>query len=158
MAQAATTDDFEVSATIAAGCAVDGVGTSGQAGTMGELDFGTDTTLSTATHTADLTASQTIVLRCTPGVALRMELGGGQHAAAGVRNMQFGPSTTNRLQYRLYSDVGMTSEIGVDQQRSIVVTTSNMNSVKLPVFGRLTLPGGRQAGTYTDTLLVTLTW
>lgn len=158
VAQAETSDSFEVSATIAAGCAVDGLGTSGDAGSVGVLNFGTDTTLSTATHTADLTASQTIVLRCTPGVALRMELGGGQHAGSGRRHMQFGPSTTNRLEYRLYSDAGMADEIGIDQQRSIAVTSANMNNVRLPVFGRISLTGGGLAGTYSDTLLVTLTW
>src|SRR5690606_32598627 len=76
-AEANTGATFEVSATIVAGCAVDGVGTSGDAGLIGTLDFGRDTTLSTATHNAALGANQTIVLRCTPGVSLSLKLGGG---------------------------------------------------------------------------------
>jgi len=157
-ARAETTASFDVSATILAGCAVDGVGTNGDVGSIGILDFGHDTTLSTASHNAALAGSQTIALRCTPGVALNMTLGGGQHASGGNRNMQLGSSTAERLQYRLYADAGMTDEIGIDQQRSILVTAANMNDVQLPVYGQVSLSGGSAAGTYTDTLLVTLTW
>ncbi|SCW89149.1 Spore coat protein U (SCPU) domain-containing protein [Sphingobium faniae] len=157
-AQADTTASFEVSATIVAGCAADGVGTSGDAGLIGTLDFGNDTTLSTASHSAALTGNQMITLRCTPGVALSMRLGGGQHASGGNRNMQLGPSTADRLPYRLYANAGMTDEITIDQDRSILVTAANMNDVQLHVYGQVSLPGGSAAGTYTDTLLVTLTW
>src|SRR5690606_20132027 len=62
-AKAETSAQFEVSATVAAGCLVDGLGTSGHAGTIGTLDFGTDSTFSTATHTATTTAAQAIRLR-----------------------------------------------------------------------------------------------
>lgn len=157
-AQAETSATFEVSATIVAGCAVDGVGTSGDAGLIGTLDFGHDTTLSTATHNAALGTNQTIVLRCTPGVSLSLKLGGGQHASGGNRNMQLGSSPADRLQYRLYANAGMTDEVLIDQDRSILVTAANMNDVQLPVYAQVSLPGGSAAGTYTDTVLVTLTW
>jgi spore coat protein U-like protein len=156
--RAETTAPFEISATIAAGCAVDGLGTSGDAGTIGTLDFGLDTTLSTASHSAALTGSQAITLRCTPGVTLRMAIGGGQHPSSGERHMQLGPSAADRLRYRLYADAGMTDEIGIDQDRSITVSSANMNDVELPVYASVSLPGGSTAGIYTDTLLVTLTW
>jgi len=157
-ARAETTATFEVSATIVAGCAVDGIGTSGDAGSIGTLDFGHDTTLSTASRDAALVGSQMIVLRCTPGVALSMTLGEGLHASGGDRHMQLGSSTAERLQYRLYADAGMTDEIGIDQARSILVTASNMNDVELPVYAQVSLPGGSLAGTYADSFLVTLTW
>ncbi|WP_443969462.1 Csu type fimbrial protein [Sphingobium sp. CR28] len=157
-ADADTGATFEVSATIVAGCAVDGVGTSGDAGLIGTLDFGRDTTLSTATHNAALGANQTMILRCTPGVSLSLKLGGGQHASGGNRNMQRGSSSADRLQYRLYANAGMTDEVMIDQDRSILVTAANINDVQLPVYAQVSLPGGSAAGTYTDTVLVTLTW
>lgn len=157
-AWAQTTASFQVSATIEAGCSVDGIGTGGDAGTMGVLDFGRDSSFSTATHTASLSGSQTFTLRCTPGVDLSMTIDGGENAAGGVRNLQLGSDTASRLQYRLYSDAGFGDEIGINASTGIAVTTANMNDVRLPVHARLTLPGGRPAGTYADTLLVVLEW
>lgn len=155
---AATSASFEVSADIVAGCAVDGVGTSGDAGLIGTLDFGHDTTLSTASHSAVLSENRAITVRCTPGVTFYLAVDGGLHSSSGVRNLQMGTSTTDRLAYRLFSDAGMTDEIGIGQNRSILVTAAAMNDVWLPIHARLALPGGTAAGTYTDTLLITLTW
>src|SRR5690606_24077512 len=83
---------------------------------------------------------------------------GGQHANNGNRNLQHGSAATQRLRYRLFSNAGMTDEIGIDQDQPITITAANTNDVKLPVYGQVTLPGDSAAGTYTDTLLVTLTW
>lgn len=154
---AETQSTFQVSATIESGCLVDGVGTSGDAGTIGELDFGQDSALSTATHTADATATQSITLRCTPGVALQMRIDGGQHAEGGNRHLQF-DDPSNRVEYQIFRDSAFTQPIGINQNQSITVTTGNMNNVILPVYGRLTLPGNRPTGTYSDALLVTLDW
>lgn len=157
LASAETQSSFEVSATIQPGCQVDGLGAEGDAGTVSRLDFGVDTTLSVATRTADATLSQTITLRCTPGVALQMRIDGGQHGQGGLRHLQLG-ATADRLQYQIYRDPGFSQPIGIDQNQPITITTANMNNVVLPVYGQLTLPGNRPAGTYTDTLLVTLDW
>lgn len=157
-AAAETTASFQVSATVVSGCAVDGLGMSGDAGTFGQLDFGEAMALATTVHSAHLTVSQTFVLRCTPGTALTMTIGGGQHFSGGSRHLQFGVNDAGRLQYRLYRDAGFTQEIGVDQVQSISISSGNMNDVQLPVHGRLTLPGERVPGTYADTLLVTLDW
>jgi spore coat protein U-like protein len=157
-ARAELTASFQVSATLVSGCAVDGLGMAGDAGTLGQLDFGQAMALATTVHSANLTLSQTIVLRCTPGTALTMTVGAGQHFASGSRHLQLGVSDADRLQYRLYRDAGFTQEIGVDQAQSISISSGNMNDVQLPLHGRLILPGERVPGTYTDTLLVTLDW
>lgn len=150
--------NFQVSATIQHGCIVDGLGNSGDAGNIAELDFGTDSALSTTTHVASATATQSITLRCTPGVNLGMTIDGGEHAQGGSRHLQLGSNATQRLQYHLYRDAGFTQPIDINASLGIAITSANMNNVILPVYGRLTLPGNRQTGTYTDTLLVTLTW
>ncbi|MFT4054736.1 MAG: spore coat U domain-containing protein [Novosphingobium sp.] len=155
-ARAETSKTFAVSATIAAGCAVDSLGTSGNAGTMGTLTFTPQPSVATTTVQASLAASQTIVLRCTPGVSLTMSIDGGLHQATG-RTLQLG-TTANRLAYGLCADTGCTQAIGINQATPITVTAANMNDVRLPIYGRLTLPGTTPPGTYTDTVTVTLSW
>lgn len=150
--------NFQVSATIEHGCIVDGLGNSGDAGNIAELDFGTDSALSTTTHVASASTSQSITLRCTPGVDLGMTIDGGEHAQGGSRHLQLGNNSAQRLQYHLYRDASFTQPIGINASLGITITSANMNNVILPIYGRLTLPGTRQTGTYTDTLLVTLTW
>lgn len=156
--RAETTAQFEVSAEIAPGCLVDGLGSSGHAGTIGTLDFGSDSTFSTATHTATTTAAQGIRLRCTPGVNLMMGVDGGSHAATGTRHLQRGGDTAARIAYAVCRDAACNQPIAIGGAAAIAVTGANSEDVLLPLFGSLTLPGGLVPGTYTDTLTVTLTW
>jgi len=157
-AEAATGASFQVSATIEPGCLVDGLGVSGHAGTLGELDFGTDSALSTATHSASSQSTQAITLRCTPGVALAMSIDGGAHAGTSTRHLQRGTNPADRVAYSVCGDAACTVPIAIGGSVGITVTAANMNDVRLPVFGRLTLPGGVPAGMYSDVLTVTLSW
>lgn len=157
-AYAETSANFDVAAEIVAGCRVDGFGGSSNAGRIGTLDFGTDSSLSTAAHSATTTATQAIRLRCTPGVALAMSIDGGAHAAAGLRNLQRGSDTASRIAYSLCSDAACNLPIAIGGSTAVSVTAANGGDVRLPVHARLTLPGGRIPGAYTDLLTVTLTW
>ena len=157
-AHAETSKSFDVSATIAAGCAVDGLGTSGNAGTIGTLAFGSQPSLATSTLQASLNSTQSVTLRCTPGVALTMSLDGGLHSASGNRNMQLGANTAARLLYTLCTDAGCGQAIGINQVIAITVNSSNMNNVRIPVVGKVTLPGNSRVGTFTDTVTITLSW
>jgi spore coat protein U-like protein len=156
-ASSETSAGFQVSATLVAGCAVDGVGMEGDAGSFGVLDFGEGMALATTGHSASLAASQTLVLRCTPGTSLTMSIGPGLNAEGGLRHLRVGTGT-DKLPYRLYRDAAFTQEIGIDVPQGISITGDNMNDVHLPVHGHLVLPGARSPGTYTDTLVVTLQW
>jgi len=156
--QAETSAEFTVSAIIASGCSIDGFGSIGNAGALGTLDFGTDSALSTATRNASYLAAQTIRLRCTPGVNLTIAIDGGSHAAAGSRHLQLGPNNALRLPYSLCADAACSQPLAISSGRVIPVSGTNSDDVKLPIYGRLTLPGQANAGTYTDTLTVTLTW
>lgn len=153
-----TTAQFDVAASIVAGCLVDGVGGSGNVGRIGTLDFGIDSTFSTAIHTATTTGNQAIRLRCTPGANLTMSIDGGGHAAAGVRNLQRGANVAARIAYTLCRDAGCTLPIAIGTAYAVPVSASNSEDVRLPIYGSLTLPGTRPPGTYTDLLTVTLTW
>ncbi|SEH12505.1 Spore coat protein U (SCPU) domain-containing protein [Sphingopyxis sp. YR583] len=157
-ARAETTADFDVTARIEPGCLVDGLGSAGNAGTIGTLDFGEDSSLSTATHNATTTGSQAIRLRCTPGVSLTMSIDGGTHLASGARHLQRGGDTGSRVAYSLCRDAGCTQPIPVGGTSGVTVTAANANDVRLPVYATLTLPGGRIPGVYSDRLTVTLSW
>lgn len=158
LAHAETSAEFDVSATIAAGCLIDGLGSSGNAGALGTLNFGQASALSTATRNASFVAAQTLRLRCTPGVNMTMAIDAGSHAASGSRNLQLGTNSALRLAYSLCADAACSQPLAIGGSRVIAVTGANSNDVKLPIYGRLTLPGQANAGTYTDTLIVTLTW
>ena len=157
-AHAETTAQFDVTARIEPGCLVDGLGSTGHAGTIGTLDFGRDSSLSTASHSATTTATQAIRLRCTPGVNLMMSIDGGTHAAAGLRHLQRGTDPAARITYTLCRDAACSQPIAIGGTAAVAVNAANSLDVRLPIHGRLTLPGGLVPGTYADTLTVTLTW
>ncbi|MCK8295995.1 spore coat U domain-containing protein, partial [Erwinia amylovora] len=94
-------------------------------------------------------------LACTPGTALSMSINGGSHYASGSRTLQR-TGGTNRVAYSLYSNAGLTTAIPVNQR--VALSYSNANNIILPVDGHLPVTGVNTAGSYTDTLTVTLSW
>ncbi|ELY3758138.1 spore coat protein U domain-containing protein [Cronobacter universalis] len=152
-AQAVTTQSFQVSATVAAGCSV----TTGTGGVMGTLNFGTRSGVESTRVSTSFVPSSSLLLACTPGVALSMSIDGGQNYGSSVRNMVRGGGT-ERVPYRLYtsSSLNAASEIGVNQ--AVTIAYSNSNNISLPLFGAAQLTGFSPAGSYTDTLTVTLSW
>ncbi|MEI2684797.1 spore coat protein U domain-containing protein, partial [Erwinia aphidicola] len=42
--------------------------------------------------------------------------------------------------------------------QNVALTYSNANNITLPIYGQLQLSGVNRAGTYSDTLTVTLSW
>lgn len=157
-AHAETSANFDVTAAIVPGCLVDGLGSAGNAGAIGTLDFGHDSSLSTASHSATTTASQSIRLRCTPGVNLSMSIDGGTHSASGARNLQLGSNTAARIAYSVCRDAACNLPIAIGGTASTAISAANANDVQLPIYAALMLPGHLPPGTYTDTLTVTLTW
>ncbi|MFK3773700.1 spore coat U domain-containing protein [Pseudomonas sp. NPDC089406] len=147
--QAVTTSTFQVSATIAAGCLVVGGVTA-----YGVLDFGTRSALATGLVGTSL-GGTTVTFQCTPGVGLSMSLDGGQNSASGTRNLKRSGGT-QLLAYQLYSDAAYSQVLGIGS--SVTVSYSDPTAIKLPVYGRTTLPGNLPAGTYTDVVQVTVTW
>jgi len=156
--RAETSAVFDVAANIVPGCLVDGLGASGEAGHIGSLDFGTDSTFSRATRAASTSASQVIRLRCTPGVSVMMTIDGGDHAEAGARHLQLGADTGARIAYNLCSDAACTQSIAIGGNAAITASAANSEDIRLPIFATLVLPGALPPGTYRDTLTVTLTW
>lgn len=146
---AALNSTFQVSASIVAGCLV-----VGGASNYGSLDFGTRSALSTATVSTQL-AGTTVTLQCTPGVALKMSVDGGQNTSAGVRNLKR-TSGTSLVAYQLYRDAAFSQLLGIGQ--SVTVSYSDPTAIKLPVYAQAQLTGVLPAGTYTDVVQVVLSW
>lgn len=139
---------FQVSASVVPGCLV-----VGGVSNYGSLDYGRQPATATSTVTTSL--ANDVQLQCTPGVTLSMSIDGGQNSAGGSRNLKLS-SGTAQLAYQLYSDSGLSQVLGVGQ--SVNVPYSNPNNIRLPIYGRVVLPGNVPAGTYTDVVQVQLIW
>lgn len=94
-----------------------------------------------------------LTLSCTPNISLNMSIDGGQHYQGGQRNLENG----GHLQpYQLFSDAGLSLAIPVNKPVAVPVGTGN--DIQLPIYGRLVSRDDLPAGTYQDTLTVTLQW
>jgi spore coat protein U-like protein len=144
---AVTSQSFQVSATITPGCLIVGAGSN-----YGALTYGSYSALATSTVTAALTGG--VTLQCTPGVALSMSVDGGLHSSTG-RNLQLN-SGSARVAYQLFRDAAFSQSLGISQ--SVSVSYSDANTISLPIYGRVLLPGNQPGGTYSDTLQVQLSW
>ncbi len=153
---AVTPGEFQVSAQIEAGCLVNaGIPADGaDLGDLGILDFGTHSSLSTATVQASLIRNAGVVLSCTPGTELAMQVDGGQNFN-GNRRLRLDADTL--LSYRIFRQANCTDEIPVSLDLQIDTTNSSDNVV-IPIHGCVVLPGNAEPGTYQDTLVVTVTW
>ncbi|MGY2260442.1 Csu type fimbrial protein [Pseudomonas sp. SDO55104_S430] len=144
---AATSQSFQVSATVTAGCLV-----VGGVSSYGSLNFGSRSALTTGTVQVALTGG--VRLQCTPGVTLNMSVDGGQYNNGG-RNMQLGTGS-NRVAYQLFRDAAFSQSLGIGQ--SVAVAYSDANNIRLPIYGQVQLPGNQPGGTYSDVLQVQLSW
>lgn len=144
---AATSQNFQVSATVTAGCLV-----VGGVSSYGSLNFGNRSAL--ATGTVQVALSGGVQLQCTPGVTLNMSVDGGQYNSGG-RHMQLNTGS-NRVAYQLFRDAAFSQTLGVGQ--SVAVAYSDANNISLPIYGQVQLPGNQPAGTYSDVLQVQLSW
>lgn len=144
------TATFQVSASVVAGCVVSGTNT----GVFGTLDFGTQSGVASSSVSASYVQSTTINLACTPGTAVSMSINGGSNYTSS-RNLKH-TSNTNTVAYSLYTNAAHTTAIPVNSP--VALSYSNASNIVLPIYGLLTLPGPTRAGTYTDTLTVTLSW
>jgi len=144
------TSNLPVSATVSASCIIDA--SSGVA--FGAYD-------PIVTHkTLDLDVSGTIDTTCTNGSSATITLGqglnaaGGSTAAAPIRQMKSG---TDLLSYQLYSDSGHTTVW--DDVTGVAAPTGTGAAAPITVYGRV--PQGQStvpAGSYTDTVLATVTF
>jgi spore coat protein U-like protein len=145
-AQAATkTASFNVTATVAKNCVI-----SANPLALGTFD-----------GTNDLTATSTVVVRCTNGTAYNVDLSKGASPNYSARTMSNG---TDQLVYNLYTDTTYTNIWGDGSTGTVRVSgtgTGFAAATNLTVAGRLqasanTGPVG--AGNYTDTIVASIVY
>lgn len=144
------TSNLPVSATVSANCTIDA-----SAG----VAFGAYDPVVTNAST-DLTHTGSVDTTCTDGATATVTLGEGTNkdststAAAPVRRMISG---SNYLSYQLYQDSGATSVWG-DTSGTGVTVTGTGGAVTTNVYG--VVPAGQNvpAGSYTDTVVATVSF
>ena len=156
-ASAATaTSNMPISASVAASCSIDA--------STGVAFGAYDPAVANATTALDQTG--TISTTCTSGAAVAITLGQGANAdttngstdAAPLRRMSDGQATPTYMSYQLYSDSGRTSVWNNDTTGDVPVTGTG-TAVSTTVYGRI--PAGQTsviAGSYTDTVVATVTF
>ena len=146
------TANLNVQATVDANCTISTTG----------VDFGSYDPIVT-NLTTDLTAPAggKVTLLCTNGASATVTLGQGANAdtgsTAGNPERRLKHGTTDYLTYTLYSDAGLTTEWG-DTGPTGVAHAGTGASADLDVYGVVPQAQNVPVGTYTDTVLATVTF
>lgn len=118
--------------------------------TTGALNFGTRFSLSTP---VDATASLSVV--CTNGLPFEIALSPGLNATTAAKRKMSGPN--GKIAYGLYQDAARLMIWG-KAKSNIYGGTGTGAMVHVPVYGRVPAQATPPAGTYTDTVAVTVTY
>ncbi|USI71600.1 Csu type fimbrial protein [Sphingomonas morindae] len=156
-AAGSSTGTVGVSLNVTAACAVNGATSIGaNLGQIGSIAFADQPGLFGNTDASMIaTGGGTgLSVLCSPGSTPTLTVGSGANDAGGLHYMASG---TNKVAYHLYSDSGRTNEIAIGQ--SISLGTATSTAFNVPIFGRVSSNGAvLAAGTYTDTVQVTIAW
>ena len=143
------TGNLSIQLTIAAGCQVSGGATSGN--NFGTLNFGTWALLNQNVDAQQDIGAQ-VSLACSNGEPYSIALGDGQNYSSARRMANGG----NFVSYELYQDPSHSTRWGVGGQA--LGSTGNGSVRNHLVYGRVPVQAVQPAGTYTDTILVTVAW
>ena len=144
------TENLSVSATVSANCTI----------TTNAVAFGAYDPVVTNASTA-LDGTGTVTVTCTSGSSGTLTLGQGSNADAGsadatpLRRMSDGG--TNHLSYGLYSENTRTTAWG-NTALTGVSHTGTGTATALTVYGRIPAGQNKPAGSYSDTVLATVTF
>lgn len=116
------------------------------------LDFGILSVLSSNND-----AATTMSVTCTSGASYQVGLNGGLTGATdpSQRKMSFG---ANQITYGLYQDAGRTQPWGDTLGTNTVTGTGTGSAQNISVYGRVPAQTTPQAGAYSDTIVVTVTY
>lgn len=146
---------FTVGATVQNGCVVTSAPTQASGLAFGQISFGTFPALSGTSRTAALgvvSGAQALLL-CTAGVNVMLTLDAGQHADGLQRRL------SNGSRFLAY-DMNLASAGNPPVLPMVPIGISVGTAAQaLPLQASITLPStGVAAGTYTDTVQVTVSW
>lgn len=152
-----TTTTFTVTATLTNGC-VFGSSLSSPTSNLGTINFGTMTALDSNVDTVSTAGAGSVVVTCTPGATVSIAMDYGIHGGNATRRFMQNSANSDTLGYQLFRDANRSQVWG---NGALVMSIPSFPSTTqtYPVYARLyavtTLPS---AGTYTDTVTVTLTY
>ncbi|MBI7310855.1 spore coat U domain-containing protein [Pseudomonas aeruginosa] len=158
------TGQVGVQLVIGPGCTIINGSVNGGINQWGTLDFGTHSDLTNVIDAQTVGTSGNIQIQCSTGLTPSLTVNAGLHASGGQRFMQNTTGTTtpaSTVAYNLYSNSARSTLIQANTPVDIS-SVSTGTAVNIPLYGRV-VPTGQStptptAGTYTDTLLVTIAW
>ena len=135
------------------GCAVNGGGVTASSPDMGELDFGSTATLSQNINAeAVSTTAGALQIQCTKALPYNILIGAGLHDQGTQRYMANG---SELISYNLYQDTGRNTQWN---NTATVAKTATGAQENLSIYGQVPPQDVPNAGTYTDTVQVTVSW
>lgn len=149
-AAAETSKSFEVTGRIVPGCAVITDG----GGRWGVIDLGRVAGVAETSAEGVLlsAAGAGVSIECTPGVSASLFADQGDHPAGGERHLKRAGGEET-IRYRLYADG---ERVAWSNAAAPLAFTGGRRTVPIRAIAMLAAPAA--AGTYTDTVRVTLTW
>ncbi|WP_109505174.1 Csu type fimbrial protein [Pseudomonas aeruginosa] len=150
----AQTATLTLSATLLPACEAGTVGNGGAIG-FGTLDFGQYASLGNVISVASQQGAGSIRVKCVNGQSYSIKLDGGLYGSVTTRRMANIANTAITLTYNLYSD--RPGGIVWDNTTG-VAATGNGNDQWYPIYGLVPAQATPVAGTYRDTVNVTISW
>lgn len=145
------------SLTLTSSCQVNGAAAVGGM-SFGNLDFGTDNSLFTEANGQVLGGGGgALSILCSAGTTPTLTVAAGAHdgqSPGGGRALYDG--VANYVPYNLYTDAGHSNLLAIGGVITLAPSTGVAQAVN--IYGRATGKAGLPAGTYTDTVNVTLTF
>ena len=138
---ATQTSSFTVSASVTANCTI----------SAAALAFGAYDPV-VANASANLDQTSTITVACTKGTSASVSLDSGVNYSSG-RRMKAG---SNYLGYEMYSDSGRSTVW--DSTNTVAYNAASKSSTDLTVYGRVAAGQDVPAGSYSDTVVATITF
>lgn len=150
-----STGTIAVALNVTNACVVNGAGSpSASLGSLGTIQFPDQPGIFGNVDGQLVGSLGTLQVQCSPNVSPVLTIGSGANDNAGKRRLA---ANGNTVAYRLFSDSARANEIGIGQQLPLGVMTTA--AVSVPIYARVTSAGQLlAAGSYTDTVQVTLTW
>jgi spore coat protein U-like protein len=143
------TGNLSIQMTIVAGCQVSGGATSGN--NFGTLNFGSWSLLNQNIDAQQDVGAQ-VSLACSSGEPYSVSLSDGQNFSS-ARRMASGGNFVN---YELYQDASHSQRWGAGGEA--LASTGNGSVKNHLVYGRVPVQSVQPAGTYSDTVVVTVAW
>jgi len=109
------------------------------------------------TGVSDATSNFNVDIVCNSGLNWTATIDGGGSASGELRRAASG---TDYIAYRLYSDAGMTAELGAATSNTVTGAATGATDT-IDVYAKVALADNNPlppAGTYSDTLNVTISW